>query len=300
VIPRLFQLVTGTPTLKMNVARATRWAPGVRRSSGGSVASSHHDSLGGAGIRAHGGGRLSPPRSIDGPHGDSRILSALPVAERLRFLESASDVTLDVRTILFEPGGPIDAVYFPTDGVISLVTPLNDGDIVEVATIGNEGIVGVPLVPLGSLAVRAITQVAGHGLRVDAAVFLEWFERSRAFQVLVDRYTQALFGQIAQAAACNRLHSSEERLSRWLLMSHDRVESDHFMITQEFLGQMLGARRSTVSVSAGILQRAGLIRYKRGHVTIADRKGLEAVSCECYAVIRAELDRVVSGDRSPG
>jgi hypothetical protein len=114
---------------------------------------------------------------------------------------------------------------------------------------------------------------------------------------LVDKYTQALFGQISQAAACNRLHSSEERLSRWLLMSHDRVGSDQFMITQEFLGQMLGARRSTVSVSAGILQRAGLIRYVRGHVTIVDRAGLEAVSCECYSVIRNELERVV--DPSP-
>ena len=115
----------------------------------------------------------------------------------------------------------------------------------------------------------------------------------------MERYTQALFGQISQAAACNRLHSSEERLSRWLLMSHDRVGADEFMITQEFLGQMLGARRSTVSVSAGILQRAGLIRYVRGHVTIVDRAGLEAVSCECYAVIRHELDRVVSPEAAP-
>jgi Crp-like helix-turn-helix domain len=109
----------------------------------------------------------------------------------------------------------------------------------------------------------------------------------------VQSYTQALFGQISQAAACNRLHSSEERLSRWLLMSHDRVGADEFMITQEFLGQMLAARRSTVSVSAGILQRAGLIRYVRGHVTIVDREGLEAVSCECYSVIKSELERVV-------
>jgi CRP-like cAMP-binding protein len=215
-------------------------------------------------------------------------------------LEAATDVTFDVRTVLFEPGGPIEAVYFPTDGVISLVTPLNDGAVVEVATIGNEGIVGVPLVPLGALAVRAITQVAGRGMRVDAAVFVEWFERSQAFQTLVDRYTQALFGQIAQAAACNRLHSSEERLSRWLLMSQDRVESSQFMITQEFLGQMLGARRSTVSVSAGILQRAGLISYTRGRVTIVNRAGLEAVSCECYAVIKAELDLVVRRPPRPG
>jgi|SRR5580658_4523831 CRP-like cAMP-binding protein len=264
------------------------------QSSSDKVAPPHHRRRSGSRLCQRVGGGLTPARGSDGPRGESRILPALPVAERLRFLEAATDVRLDVKTVLFEPGGPISAVYFPTDGVISLVTPLNDGNIVEVATIGNEGIVGVPLVPLGALAVRAITQVAGHGLRVDAAVFLEWFERSRAFQTMVDRYTQALFGQIAQAAACNRLHSSEERLSRWLLMSHDRMESDHFMITQEFLGQMLGARRSTVSVSAGILQRAGLIRYRRGHVSIVDRDGLEAVSCECYAVIKAELDRVVS------
>jgi CRP-like cAMP-binding protein len=187
----------------------------------------------------------------------------------------------------------VDALYFPTDGVISLVTPLQDGAIVEVATIGNEGIVGVPLMPAGGLAVRAISQVAGHSLRLEAGAFLTFVESSNSFRALVDKYTQALFGQISQAAACNRLHSSEERLSRWLLMSHDRVGSDQFMITQEFLGQMLGARRSTVSVSAGILQRAGLIRYARGHVTIVDRAGLEAVSCECYSVIRSELERVV-------
>src|ERR1022692_3477277 len=223
----------------------------------------------------------------------NHLLEALPDAERKTLEQHLRPGHLTVKTVIFDPGQPIPFLHFPIDGVISLVTPLADGNIVEVATIGNEGIVGVPLVPLGALAVRAITQVAGRGIRVDAAVFVEWFERSQAFQTLVDRYTQALFGQIAQAAACNRLHSSEERLSRWLLMSQDRVESSQFMITQEFLGQMLGARRSTVSVSAGILQRAGLIRCVRGHVTIVDRAGLEAVSCECYSVIRAELERVV-------
>jgi CRP-like cAMP-binding protein len=225
--------------------------------------------------------------------GENRILTALPASERNELFGLVRNVSLPVKTVLFEPGAPIESLYFPIDGVISLVTPLHDGAIVEVATIGNEGIVGVPLVPLSGLAVRAISQVAGHSLRMDAASFLTWFERSPAFQSLVDKYTQALFGQISQAAACNRLHSSEERLSRWLLMRHDRVGSDQFMITQEFLGQMLGARRSTVSVSAGILQRAGLIRYVRGHVTIVDRAGLEAVSCECYSVIRSELERVV-------
>jgi CRP-like cAMP-binding protein len=226
-------------------------------------------------------------------HRENRILTALPASDRLQLLEVVRAVDLPAKTVLFEPGGPIDAIHFPTDGVISLVTPLHDGAIVEVATIGNEGIVGVPLVPLGGFSVRAISQVAGHSLRMNANVFLEWLDRSPPFQTLVDSYTQALFGQISQAAACNRLHSSEERLSRWLLMSHDRVGSDQFFITQEFLAQMLGARRSTVSVSAGILQRAGLIRYVRGHVTIVDRAGLKAVSCECYAVINAELDRVV-------
>jgi CRP-like cAMP-binding protein len=234
-----------------------------------------------------------------GPGGENRILTALPSSDRLELFGLVRNVTLPVKTVLFEPGASIDAIYFPTDGVISLVTPLHDGAIVEVATIGNEGIVGVPLVPLGGLAVRAISQVAGHSLRIEAAAFLSLFDRSAAFQALVDRYTQALFGQISQAAACNRLHSSEERLSRWLLMSHDRVGADQFMITQEFLGQMLGARRSTVSVSAGILQRAGLIRYVRGHVTIVDRAGLEAVSCECYAVIRTELERVVAPESRP-
>jgi CRP-like cAMP-binding protein len=233
------------------------------------------------------------------PFGENRILTALPASERGELFEVVRNVSLPVKTVLFEPGAAIDAIHFPTDGVVSLVTPLQDGAIVEVATIGNEGIVGVPLVPMGGLAVRAISQVAGHSLRMDARVFLEWSDRSQVFQTLVESYTQALFGQIAQAAACNRLHSSEERLSRWLLMSHDRVGSDDFMITQEFLGQMLGARRSTVSVSAGILQRAGLIHYVRGHVTIVDRAGLEAVSCECYAVIKAELDRVVQRHPRP-
>ncbi|HZS15518.1 MAG TPA: Crp/Fnr family transcriptional regulator [Candidatus Dormibacteraeota bacterium] len=202
-------------------------------------------------------------------------------------------VELAIKTVLFEPGQRIDAVHFPVDGVVSLVTALEDGAIVEVATVGNEGIVGVPLLPGGSLAVRAISQVAGRALRMDAAAFLAELGRSGPLTELVRRYVQALFGQISQAAACNRLHSNEERLSRWLLMSHDRVGVDEFAITHEFLGQMLGSRRATVTLSAGILQAAGLIRYHRGLVTVVDRSGLEAVSCECYGVIKDELDRVI-------
>jgi CRP-like cAMP-binding protein len=232
--------------------------------------------------------------SLAAPAGN-HLLEALPAAEREVVLTHLRPAHLTVKTVLFDPGQSIGHVYFPMDGVISLVTPLADGNIVEVATIGNEGIVGVPLVPGGSLAVRAISQVGGRTLRMEAALFLKEFERLPGFRKLVQKYIQALFGQISQAAACNRLHSNEERLSRWLLMSHDRVGTDTFPITHEFLGQMLGSRRATVTLSAGLLQSAGLIRYHRGRVTIVDREGLEAVSCECYSIIKAALDSVVAG-----
>jgi CRP-like cAMP-binding protein len=232
----------------------------------------------------------SPPPPRD-PR-SNRILEALPAEDRDRLIRGMVLVALPIKTVLFEPGEPIRAVHFPIDGVISLVTPLDDGAIVEVATVGNEGIVGVPLFSGGSLAVRAISQVSGSSLRMDAAAFLAEVDRPGAFSDLVHQYLSALFGQISQAAACNRLHTNEERLSRWLLMSHDRVGVDDFAITHEFLGQMLGSRRATVTLSAGILQAAGLIRYHRGHVSILDREGLESVACECYGSIKRELDRV--------
>ncbi len=224
----------------------------------------------------------------------NHLLEALPADERTQLMSHLRPAHLIVKTVLFDPGQPIESVYFPVDGVVSLVTPLADGNIVEVATIGNEGIVGVPLVAGGSLAVRAISQVGGRSFRMDARTFATEFERLDNFRSLVQRYIQALFGQISQAAACNRLHSNEERLSRWLLMSRDRVGTDTFPITHEFLGQMLGSRRATVTLSAGLLQAAGLIRYHRGRVTIVDREGLESVSCECYAIIKTALSRVVS------
>lgn len=230
----------------------------------------------------------------DGSLTGNRLLDALPAASRSELLSKMTQTSLSMKTVIFEPGQHVDSVHFPLDGVISLVTSLEDGAIVEVATVGNEGIVGVPMVRGGSLAVRAISQVPGRTLRMPAAAFVSRFERPGAFRELVENYLQALFGQIAQAAACNRLHSNEERLSRWLLMSHDRVGAETFPITHEFLGQMLGSRRATVTLSAGLLQAAGLIRYHRGQVTILDRNGLESVACECYAVIKAALDRVVA------
>ncbi len=217
--------------------------------------------------------------------------------DRERVLAIAKPVDLEIKTVLFEPGKPVSSVYFPLDGVISLVTPLEDGSIVEVATIGNEGVVGVPLIDGGSLAVRAICQVRGAGLDVPAAAFLSEIGRNPSLREVVDRYVPALFGQIAQAAACNRLHTNEERLSRWLLMSHDRVGANEFSITHEFLGQMLGSRRATVTLSAGILQAAGLIKYHRGRLTIVDREGLEEVACECYAAIKLELDGALAPHR---
>jgi CRP-like cAMP-binding protein len=231
---------------------------------------------------------------------DSRgnaILNALPTDIRERVMRHMTPVSLKIKTVLFEPGEVITAVHFPLSGVISLVTPLQDGNVVEVATVGNEGIVGVPLQAAGSLAVRAISQVAGTTLRLEAGAFLAAFDEEEPVRDVVQNYTRALFGQIAQAAACNRLHSNEERLSRWLLMSHDRVGTDEFRITHDFLAQMLGSRRSTVTLSAGLLQAAGLIRYHRGRVTILDRDGLEEVSCECYGVIRALFDSAAPEQR---
>jgi cAMP-binding proteins - catabolite gene activator and regulatory subunit of cAMP-dependent protein kinases len=230
---------------------------------------------------------------------ENRILRALPDDEREVLTALLRPTVVPVRTVIFEPGERIRSVHFPIDGVISLVTPLADGNIVEVATIGNEGIVGVPLESAGSLLVRAISQVAGRTLQMDAQRFVAELEHLPVFRGLVRRYVQALFGQVSQAAACNRLHSNEERLSRWLLMSRDRVGDDTFRITHEFLAQMLGSRRATVTLSAGLLQSAGLIRYHRGRVTIVDRDGLEGVSCECYGIIKRVMDQVVARPVEP-
>jgi CRP-like cAMP-binding protein len=245
-----------------------------------------------------------PPPSVTGP--SNRILDALPGVERDRLIRLMKVVALPITTVLFDPGEPIDAVHFPINCVVSLVTAFEGGSIVEVATIGNEGIVGVPHTAAGSLAVRAISLVPGASLRLDSAAFITASERPGPFRDLVHKYLQALFGQVSQSTACNRLHSNRKRLSRWLLMSHDRVGVDQFQIAHELVGQMLGSPRATATSSAGLLQAAGLIRYQRGQVAILNRKGLESVSCECYQVVKDALDRVMvpspglePGRRSP-
>ncbi|HUY09826.1 MAG TPA: Crp/Fnr family transcriptional regulator [Candidatus Dormibacteraeota bacterium] len=225
----------------------------------------------------------------------NRLLALLPDWDRARILQKLEPRSLEARTVLFEPGEAVDTVYFPLDGVVSLVTVLEHGGPVEVATVGNEGIVGVPAALGGSLAVRAISQVPGRYLNMSMGAFFEELAVNQALARLVQFYVQALFGQISQAVACNRLHSTEERLSRWLLMTQDRVGGEQFSITQEFVGQMLGVGRATAALAADALERAGLVSCRPGHIEIASRHGLEQVACECYRVFRSERDAIAGG-----
>jgi CRP-like cAMP-binding protein len=203
-------------------------------------------------------------------------------------------VPLAPKQVIFEANGPIPHVYFPTDGVVSLVTYLEDGPSVEIATVGREGMVGLSLfLETATIAWRAFGQVPGEALRMRAGSFRDEVERNGAFVRLLKRYTQAMLIQVAQSSACNCAHTIEQRCARWLLQTHDRVGSDEYLLTQEFLAQMLGVRRSSVSQVAGGLQKAGLIRYVRGRITVLNRAGLEATSCECYGFIRGEFERLL-------
>jgi CRP-like cAMP-binding protein len=220
----------------------------------------------------------------------NRTLEALPVAEHDRLVLGMTTVTLQSEAVLFEPVQSIDAVHFPLTAVVALVTPMDDGSTVEVATVGNEGIVGVPFVVGGSLAVRAISTVTGTALRMEAATFLEEYQGCDPLRLLVQKYTQALFRQISQAVGCNRLHTNEQRLSRLLLAIRDGVGVDDFSISHEFLGMMLGSSRRRATLCVGKLEAAALIRSRDGRVTILDRAGLVVMACECSRVVQ-ELDR---------
>jgi CRP-like cAMP-binding protein len=235
-------------------------------------------------------------RRINSIHvrGENRLLNALPREEYKRLRPHLEKVSLPLREILYEADGPIPHVFFPLNGVVSLVIMV-EGDVsLEVGTIGNEGMVGTPVF-LGAdrSPTRAISQVAGEALRMQTKVFQEEMRRAGALHGLVQKYTQAMINQISQSTVCNHRHSVQKRMCRWLLMSHDRVGADEFQLTQEFLAQMLGVRRPTVTAVAGKLQKAGLITYHRGKMNILDRKGLEAASCECYEVVAIELDRLL-------
>jgi CRP-like cAMP-binding protein len=226
----------------------------------------------------------------------NRLLRALPSDAYARLAPFMEPVELATGRVLWRADGPIEAVYFPRTAVCSLLTPLSDEAPVESATVGCEGMVGVPLV-LGAASTHtlAIAQVAGSAIRVDAVRFREWLatERHPASSVFF-LYAQALIEQTAQSVACNRRHAMEERCARWLLATADRVDADRFHLTHEFLAAMLGVRRASVTVAAGMLQRAGIIRYTRGRITVLDRALLEEASCECYRVVHDHYERLLS------
>lgn len=226
--------------------------------------------------------------------GESRVLTLLPRAERERILERCERLSMEAKQLLFKANAAIAHVYFPLSGMASMVLNTESGATVEVGTVGNEGMVGMPVYfGAKSSPTEGVWQVSGETLRMKAKDFRREMERSGELRFVLQRFSQALLNQISQSVACNRLHSMEQRLSRWLLMTHDRAGVDEFGLTQQYMAQMLGVRRATVTVAAGMLQKAGLIRYVRGKVTVVDRKRLEANSCECYEAVRREFDRLL-------
>ena len=228
-----------------------------------------------------------------GPHAN-RLLSLLTSADYERLRPHLQPVLLEYRKSLYEADKNIEFVWFIESGVGSLVNTLANGDAAEVGTIGNEGIVGLPILLGDHRAPTSVyVQVPGAGLRMQAARFAKELAESASMRIVMLHYAHAFFNQVAQSAACNQFHSLRQRCCRWLLMTHDRMESDEFLLTQEFLAMMLGVQRSGVSTAAGALQRAGLIRYRRGHVTILDRAALEQHSCECYGIAKMEFDRLL-------
>ncbi len=236
-------------------------------------------------------GQVKPRASIE-----NSLLAAVPRREYRRLRALLEPVTLTFGEVLYEPGETIGHVYFPGASLVSLLT-LADGHLaMEVGLIGRDGMVGVPLVLGHSVSpVRALVQGTGTAMRMGSADFVKEFRLSLSLQQELYRYTHTLMAQISQTAACNRFHVVEARLARWLLMTHDRVKSDHFHMTHEFLGHMLGVRRVGVTKAAQALQKLKLIRYSRGDIDVLDRKGLEAAACACYEVIRDMHDGAQTG-----
>lgn len=230
---------------------------------------------------------LSEPR-------DNQLLAALPVPEYQRWLPALEPVTLTLGQVIYESGATLDHVVFPTTAIVSLLYVMEDGASAEIAVVGREGMVGVALfMGGGSTPSRAVVQSAGHGFRLEAQLMKDEFNRAGPVLHLLLRYTQALITQMAQTAVCNRHHSVDQQLCRWLLLSLDRLSSNELVMTQELIANMLGVRREGVTEAAGMLQKAGLIRYQRGRITVIDRPGLEARTCECYQVVKNEFDRLL-------
>jgi CRP-like cAMP-binding protein len=224
------------------------------------------------------------------------LLEALPDSDLRQTLAACETVELAFGDVLYTPNERLGHAYFPTSSFISLIMPVDGSASLEIGLIGNEGMLGIPLV-LGVDVSRAGAVVLGAGsaLRMDAALFCREFERSEALRREIDRYVFVHLSQLAQAAACTRFHVVEARLARWLLMTQDRAHANSFHITQEFLASMLGVRRVGVTKAAGSLQNRGLIQYSRGNITILDRRGLKAASCGCYKADRESYDRILGG-----
>jgi len=226
----------------------------------------------------------------------NRLLSALPEEEYERLKGQLQPRAVQQKQSLAEAGRRIDEVHFPVDAVVSILTRMDEGPSVEIATIGNEGVVGLTVAWGGAVMnPREVTtvQVPGDVVSMESAAFRKELDRQGALASLVERYTLAFFSQVSQQVACNGLHSVEQRCARWLLLTHDRVGTDEFPMTHEFLSQMLGVRRASVTVTAGILQRAGFVEFTRGRVAVVDRVGLEGAACECYGVTREVYDRLL-------
>jgi CRP-like cAMP-binding protein len=230
----------------------------------------------------------------------NHLLAALLPAEFERLSPHLGLVPMRLGEILYEPGGQMQHAYFPTTSIVSLHYVMESGASAETAGVGNEGVVGISLFMGGdSTPSSAVVQTAGQAYRLAGRLLKQEFNRAGSMQHLLLRYTQALITQMIQTAACNRHHSVEQQLCRWLLLTLDRLPSQELIMTQELVASMLGVRREGITQAAGNLQQAGLIRYRRGHIAVADRSGLEARACECYAVVKKELGRLLSDVRRP-
>jgi CRP-like cAMP-binding protein len=237
---------------------------------------------------------------MSSPHSPSQnhLLAALPAAEFGRLASHLELVPLLLGQSLYEPGSQLQHVYFPTTAIVSLLYVLESGSSAEIAGVGNEGVLGISLFMGGDTTPSsAVVQTAGHGYRLQARLLKEEFNRAGLMLRLLLRYTQALLTQMCQTAACNRHHSIEQQLCRWLLLTLDRLPSNELIMTQELVASSLGVRREGITEAAGRLQRAGIIRYRRGHIAVLERPGLEAGACECYAVVKKELARLLSDVR---
>jgi CRP-like cAMP-binding protein len=224
----------------------------------------------------------------------NHLLNALPEAEYERLLPHLEWVPMPLGDVLYESGGELRYAYFPTTCIVSLLYVMENGASAEIAVVGNEGLVGVALfMGGGTMPNRAVVQSEGYAYRLRGTLIQQEFDRYGPLLRLLLRYTQALLTQMAQTAVCNRHHSVDQQLCRWLLLSLDRLPANELTMTQELIANMLGVRREGVTEAAGQLQRAGLIEYRRGHITVLDRPGLEARVCECYQVVKSEFDRLL-------